>query len=189
MIDSPVLTLNSGMIPIDICRVRDAITLQILEKAVAVKVESDKRIRSKYLSFALPRVITLFNYHKIPKKKVVYSRLNIIYRDDMRCMFCGKRYPMEYLTVDHIIPRSRWDEVPPHKRPPAINSWENQICACKWCNAIKGNRLLHECGLRLVKKPYEPKYVPHLIISRRKAERYGWMEFLGYNVKIVDLID
>jgi hypothetical protein len=40
-----------------------------------------------------------------------------------------------------------------------------------------------------VKKPYEPKYVPHLIISRRKAERYGWMEFLGYNVKIVDLID
>lgn len=189
MVDSPVLTLNSGMIPIDICRVKDAIVLQILEKAAVVKVENDKQIRSQYLSFALPRVITLFNYHKIPKKKVVYSRLNIIYRDDMRCMFCGKRYQMDQLTVDHLIPRSRWDEIPPHKRPPSINSWENQVCACRRCNSIKGNKLLHECGLKLIRKPFEPKYVPHLVISRKKAEKYGWLEFLNYNVKVVDFIE
>lgn len=177
------------MIPIDICRVKDAIVLQILEKAAAVKVEHDRQIRSQYLSFALPRVITLFNYHKIPKKKVVYSKLNIVYRDDMRCMFCGRRYPIHQLTVDHLIPRSRWDEIPPRKRPPSINSWENQVCACKSCNTIKGNKLLHECGLKLVKPPYEPKYIPHLVVSREKAIRYGWLEFLNYNVKVVDFIE
>ncbi|HAV42902.1 TPA: HNH endonuclease [bacterium] len=189
MVDLPVLTLNSGMIPIDICRVRDAIVLQLLNKAAAIKVEQGKWIRSQYLSFALPRVITLFNYHKIPEKKVVYSRLNIIYRDDMRCMFCGKRFSMDQLTVDHLIPQSRWDALPPNKRPLSINSWENQVCACKGCNSIKGDRLLHECGLKLIRKPYEPKYLPHLVISKRKAEEYGWLEFLGYNVKVVDLIE
>ncbi|MEW6096934.1 MAG: HNH endonuclease [bacterium] len=188
MLYSPVLILNSGMIPIDICRVKDAIVLQVLEKANAIKVEQDKKIRSQYLSFPLPRVIGLFNYHKIPRKKVVYSKLNIIYRDDMRCMYCGKRYSMDFLTVDHIIPRSRWDSVPKEKRPEVINCWENQVCACRTCNAIKGNKLLHECGLTLRKQPYEPKYIPHLIISRAKAEKYGWLEFLTHNVKIVDFI-
>ena len=189
MVDSPVLTLNSGMIPIDICRVKDAIILQVLNKAAAVKVESGEQIRSQYLSFALPRVITLFNYYKIPKKKVVYSRLNIIYRDDMRCMFCGQRHPIDQLTVDHLLPVSRWNGVSPQKKPLSINSWENQVCACKRCNSIKGNKLLHECGLKLIRRPYEPKYAPHLVISRNRAERYGWLEFLNYNVKIVDFIE
>lgn len=188
MLYSPVLILNTGMLPIDICRVKDAIVLQILEKANPIKVEEDKKIRSQYLSFSLPRVISLLNYHKIPPKKVVYSKLNIIYRDDMRCMYCGKRYPMDFLTVDHIIPRSRWDDVPKHKRPEVINCWENQVCACRRCNAIKGNKLLHECNLKLRKQPYEPKYMPHLVISRTKAEKYGWLEFLTHNVKIVDFI-
>ena len=78
MLNSPVLTLNTGMIPIDICNVRDAITLQVLKKAEAVKVDSTRLIRSQYLSYPLPRVIMLFNYHKIPRKRVVHSRLNII---------------------------------------------------------------------------------------------------------------
>jgi len=188
MLSSPVLILNSGMIPIDICRVKDAIVLQVLEKANAIKVEEDKRIRSQYLSFPLPRVIELLNFHKIPRKKVVYSKLNIIYRDDMRCMYCGTRHPIDFLTVDHVIPYSRWDDVPKDKRPELINSWENQVCACKTCNTIKGNKLLHECGLTLRKQPYEPKYMPHLIISRTKAEKYGWLDFLTHNVKIVDFI-
>lgn len=176
------------MIPIDICRVKDAIVLQVMEKAEAIKVESEQLIRSQHLSFALPRVITLFNYSRIPKKKVVYSRLNIIYRDDMRCMYCGRRYRMDFLTVDHIIPRSRWDTVALSRRPASINSWENQVCACKRCNEIKGNKLIEECKLKLIRKPYEPKYVPHLVISRLKAERYGWLEFLNYNVRVVDFI-
>ncbi len=188
MLYSPVLILNSGMTPIDICRVKDAIVLQVMEKAIAIKVEQNQRIRSQYLSFPLPKVIILLNYYKIPRKKVVYSRLNIIYRDDMRCMYCGERYSMDFLTVDHIIPRSRWDNVPKDKRPEVINCWENQVCACKTCNAIKGNKLLHECGLKLRKQPKEPKYIPHLIISRVKAERHGWLEFLTHNVKIVDFI-
>ena len=188
MLNSPVLTLNSGMIPIDICNVKDAIILQVLNKAEAVKVDDTFTIHSQYLSIPLPRVIMLFNFHKIPKKRVVYSRLNIIYRDDMRCQYCGKRYSMNNLTVDHIIPLSKWDTVSLHKKPESPNSWQNQVCACKSCNAKKGNLLPEECRLKLIKKPVEPKYMPYLVISRDKAHMYGWLEFLNYNVRIVEAI-
>lgn len=189
MLDSPVLTLNTGMIPIDICSVKEAITLQVLNKATAIKVDERYQIRSQYLSIPLPRVIMLFNFHKIPRKKVVYSRLNIIYRDDMQCQYCGMRFRMDELTVDHVIPVSRWHEFKHDMDGISPNSWENQVCACKRCNALKGNKLPSECGLRLIRKPFEPKYMPYLVISREKAEKYGWMQFLNYNVRIIEAIN
>jgi len=188
MLNAPVLTLNSGMIPIDICNVKEAITLQILNKAEAVKVDDSYIIHSQYLSIPLPRVIMLLNFHKIPKRKVVYSRLNIIYRDDMRCQYCGRRFKMDQLTVDHVIPLSRWYEIPPGRKPESPNSWENQVTACRRCNTIKGNKLLEESGLSLLKSPAEPKYMPYLVISKAKADQYGWMEFLNYNVRIIEAI-
>ena len=177
------------MIPIDICNVREAVTLQVLKKAEAIKVDHNFSIRSQFLSIPLPRVIMLFDFHKIPKRKVVYSRLNIIYRDDMRCQYCGERFKMDGLTVDHIIPLSRFYSVPKENRPEKPNSWENQVCACKKCNALKGDRFPYECGLTLVRKPVEPQYMPYLVISREKADKYGWLEFLVYNVRIVETID
>ncbi|MBA7716213.1 hypothetical protein ES703_125280 [subsurface metagenome] len=188
MLNAPVLTLNSGMVPIHICNVKEAVILQVLNKAEAIKVDEKYTIRSQFLSIPLPRVIMLFNFHKIPKKRVVYSRLNIIYRDDMRCQYCGNRFGMDKLTVDHVIPLSKWVMVPPEKRPENPNSWGNQVCACKTCNARKGNKLLSECGFTLVKKPVEPKYMPYLIITRDKADKYGWLEFLNYNVRIIEAI-
>ncbi len=188
MLNAPVLTLNTGMVPIDICNVKDAITLQVLNKAEAIKVDENQRIRSQYLSLPLPRVIMLFNFHKIPRKRVIHSRLNIIYRDDMRCQYCGKRHGIDELTVDHVIPLSRWNETS-HNLNLKPNSWENQVCACKRCNTQKGNKLLSESHMELIRQPQEPKYMPYLFISKQKADKYGWIEFLNYNVRIVDIID
>ncbi len=188
MFNAPVLTLNTGMVPIDICNVKEAIILQVLKKAEAIRVDESQRIRSQYLSLPLPRVIMLFNFHKIPRKRVIHSRLNIIYRDDMRCQYCGNRHTIDDLTVDHVIPLSRWKTVP-HSWDIRPNSWENQVCACKRCNTLKGNKLVTECGLKLIRRPAEPKYMPYLVISRQNANKYGWIEFLKYNVRIVDIID
>ncbi|KPJ88940.1 MAG: hypothetical protein AMS17_03745 [Spirochaetes bacterium DG_61] len=188
MLNAPVLTLNSGMIPIHICNVKQAITLQVLKKAEAVKVDTSYVVRSQFLSIPIPRVIMLFNFHKIPKKKVVFSRLNVIYRDDMRCQYCGTQLSMDRLTVDHVIPLSKWFYVPLEKKPKYPNSWENSVCACKRCNALKGNRLLEECDFTLIRTPVEPKYMPYLVISREKADQYGWLEFLNYNVRVIEAI-
>lgn len=186
---APVLVLNTGMVPIDVANVKEAVTMQVLNKARAVYFDESQPIRSQYLSIPLPRVITLMNFNKIPRRRVVFSRLNVIYRDDQKCCYYGKRFRIDELTVDHVIPISRWHEIPARLRPDNVNSWENQATACGACNRKKGNRLLRECGLRLVQKPFTPQYMPFIVISRDKAERYGWLDFLHFNAKIVECIE
>jgi 5-methylcytosine-specific restriction endonuclease McrA len=190
LLNQPVLVLNTGMIPIDIVTVRDAICLWYCEKARTVIDSPDEVIRSVSLSVPLPRVVSLLNFNRIPRRKVVYSKLNVIYRDDMVCQYCGKAFPMDNLTVDHVIPVSRWHKIPHYRRRgDSVHSWENQVCACKSCNKRKADRLLKEVGMKLRKVPKEPTYFPHLVVARDRAEYYGWVDFLNsYNCKIVNVI-
>lgn len=185
---SPVLVLNTGMVPIDVANVKEAVTMQYLDKVMPVKVDEKQEIRSPSIVYKLPRVIMLLGFNKIPKRKVVFSRLNVIYRDDMCCCYCGKQLPINKLTVDHVIPVSRWKSIPEHGKPAHVHGWENQVSACEECNRKKGHKLLKECGFSLIKKPFEPKYMPFLVIARDKAERFGWIEFLNYNARIVECI-
>ena len=67
-----------------------------------------------------------------------------------------------------------------------FNSWANMVAACQRCNTTKGNRLLHELGWKMEKKPVAPNYMPSLFISRRRAERMGWLDYCGYNVALLE---
>jgi hypothetical protein len=62
------------------------------------------------------------------------------------------------------------------------------VCVCHWCNNAKGNKLPEEIGWKLLRKPFEPKYLPHIVISKKKAEVNGWLPFMNFNVKFVDII-
>jgi len=189
-LNQPVLVLNAGMIAIDIVTVRDAICMWYLGKSRVIVEDDVEKIHSISLSIPLPRVISLLKFNRIPKRKVVYSKLNVIYRDDCTCQYCGKQLPINKLTVDHVIPVSRWHSIPAYKKPESVHSWENQVAACFSCNRRKGNRLLSEINMKLLKKPKEPKYQPHLVVARSKAEYYGWINYLqSFNCKIVDVIN
>ncbi len=187
MLNTDVLVLNSGFIPIRIATARDAICLLTADKAIRV-IDSSETVRSPSISMKIPSVISILGYNDLPKKKVVFSKLNIIYRDDMLCQFCYKRYSIRDLTVDHVIPGSRWEEVTGKSLKNGYSSWENMVCACRWCNNKKGNKLLKELGWTLLEKPIEPKYMPHIILSLDKAKKKGWLPFCGYNVKLIKLI-
>jgi len=185
VLNDSVLVLNSGMVPIDICSVRKAVMDIFREIAVPVK-ESDAILRSPSVSIKAPRIISYFGYHKIPRKRVRFTRLNVIYRDDQRCAYCRRSFPVSELTVDHVIPRSRWKAIMGAYPPYEYNSWENMVAACKKCNSAKGSRLLKEIGVKLERPPREPEYMPHLIISRKKAERMDWLDYCRYNVRLVE---
>lgn len=181
-----VLVLNSAFIPIRTVSDRESICLLYQSKAYTV-VESDKLMRSPSISFRVPSVIALLDYNKFPKKKVGFSKLNVIYRDDMTCQYCGKKFNINDLTVDHIIPRSRWAI---EKRTSKRNwtTWYNCVAACRWCNNAKGNQLLGELKWNLLRKPFEPEYLPHIIVSFDKAKRKGWLPFCRVNVKLINNI-
>lgn len=187
MLNTDVLVLNSGFIPIRITSARDAICLLTADKAIPV-LQSDYIVRSPSISIKIPSVISILGYNDLPKRKVVFSKLNVIYRDDMTCKFCNKRYLIKDLTVDHIIPGSRWQDITGKSLREGYSSWGNMVCACKWCNNKKGNKLLSELGWVLNEKPAEPKYMPHIIISFEKAKTKGWLPFCSFNVKLIKMI-
>ena len=55
------------------------------------------------------------------------------------------------LSLDHVIPISRGGK----------STWENVVCACLSCNVRKGNKLLHESGINLIRGT---RAVPMLVV-------------------------
>lgn len=116
------------------------------------KVASEKVMPMVGASLLLPEVIVCSHYRGFgfaadrnhPPK---YSRRNLLFRDRMTCQFCGKRFPSEELTQDHVIPKS--------KGGPA--TWENIVLSCVKCNHKKANRTPEQAGMRLLRKPFVPK--------------------------------
>ena len=59
------------------------------------------------------------------------------------CVYCGS---LRKLTVDHVIPVSRWREVGINRR--ILNNKSNLVIACRKCNEEKANLLLQEWFFR-----------------------------------------
>src|SRR5918992_3810668 len=142
-----VLVLNSSLEPLHFTNARRAITLLLARKAEAVEA-SPRVVRSPSTTFALPAVIRLGVYIRKPfVDRGAFNKKNILRRDGYACQYCNRRG--ERLTVDHVTPRSRGGET----------SWTNVVAACLRCNLRKGNRLLDEVGMRLLREPVHPKFV------------------------------
>lgn len=58
------------------------------------------------------------------------KRDRVFERDDFRCVYCGKRFAAEELSVDHVEPRVRGGD----------QSTGNLVTACRGCNNLKGHR-------------------------------------------------
>lgn len=185
-LNSEVLVLNSAFIPIRISTVKEAICLVTSERAKPV-LEEDSFVRSPSLTLRIPSVVSIIGYNQFPRRKVAFSKLNVIYRDDMLCQYCGHRFSIKDLTVDHIVPRSKWESVTGRDMRDGFSSWKNLVCACRWCNSRKGNKLLHEMNWFLLRQPFEPEYLPHLIISFDKAKRKGWLPYCNFNVRLINV--
>lgn len=180
-LSQPVLILNTYYIPVSIRPVREAICMILLEKAQVLKASSNEFIRSEKLKLPVPHVILLSSYYSVPKRILKVNRSNILERDNYTCVYCGKRPGVHRLTIDHIIPKSRWMEIPDSKKPRDFHSWENLVTACKECNTKKGNRLLSELRWKLPDTHYlKPKKHLNININQAHAEKYGWIEYLSF---------
>lgn len=160
-----VLVLNRNWVAVHLCTVRRAIGLLCRNMAQVVTEEYDLHdfeswlelsqyaktdiIRTPTRQVAVPQVIKLNGYSGFPPRQVKLTRRNIYLRDDMRCQYCGKRPPMQELTIDHIVPRSRG----------GTTTWTNVTLACARCNRLKANKLPDECGLKPLKRPVAPKWI------------------------------
>ena len=130
----------------------------MIETADGIKIHTVTR------EYALPSVVRLWHYRKVPYKRIMLTRKNVITRDNNRCQYCGStKGPM---TIDHVIP----------KRMGGDDSWENLICACAKCNNKKGDHTPEQADMHILKKPTMPTFITFIQRNVSIADR--WRPFL-----------
>jgi 5-methylcytosine-specific restriction endonuclease McrA len=134
------------------------------------ELERDRHdwVKTVRMDIAVPRIIRLLGYDRLPEQGVKLNRRNLFARDRNRCQYCGRIFPTSDLSIDHVTPRAHGGG----------DSWENLVCACIRCNAKKGGRTPDQAGMKLITKPIKPKRNP-LISLRLGNEKYSsWKAFL-----------
>lgn len=168
MLSRKVLVLNQSYEPLCISNVRRAVVLLYLGKAEVIEPLDHQFLRSMRLRLPVPSIVRLLLYKRVPTRKVVLSRKNILVRDNFQCQYCGrKNIP---LTVDHVVPRVKGGTI----------KWENLVCACVFCNNKKGNRRPAEAGMNLRRIPRIPDYISFLSFLVDKVHE-KWKPYLFLN--------
>ena len=145
------LVLNATYEPLCVVPVRRAVVLVLKEKAEVIHA-TDAKLHSERRAFAVPSVIRLTYFVKVPfRARAALSRRAVFVRDGHRCQYCGANAE----NIDHIVPRSRGGE----------HVWENVVAACRPCNTRKEDRLLHEVGFVLRRKPMAPRELTWVIVA------------------------
>jgi 5-methylcytosine-specific restriction endonuclease McrA len=188
-----VLVLNRSYVAIHIVHVKRALCLLVRDLAEVIHVENgrfanydfeswlavslerakdkgphDDWIRAVRFEIQAPRVIRLLKYERHVRMTVHFNRRNIFARDGHRCMYCGRRYPLSQLSLDHVVPKSRGGNT----------DWDNVVCSCLPCNARKGGRTPQEARMKLVQRPVRPQRNPLLSLKLRHPKYHSWRAFI-----------
>jgi 5-methylcytosine-specific restriction endonuclease McrA len=184
-----VLVLNRQFYAIHITSLRRALTLLYLDHAHVVDQEyrtysfehwralSEARvdhpagfIRTAAFRLAIPEVIALRVFDRLPMRQVTFTRRNIYDHYGYRCCYCGKKFATENLNLDHVVPRSR----------NGATNWDNIVTSCIPCNLKKSNRLPEEAGLKLLITPSRPRWKgsASLVFKSNAKVRQSWQRFV-----------
>ncbi len=202
VLSSSVLLLNRLYMALRIISVKRAMTLVYRELAEIVYVEDGQYLSYDFddwlevsaakaafepdkhdwlhtvrFQIAVPRVIRLLAYDKLPKARVKLNRRNLFARDRNRCQYCGHRFPTTDLSIDHVVPRSQGGKT----------TWDNVVCACTRCNVRKGGRTPEQARMRLITRPVRPRHSPVLTIKLGDARYASWKQFLDFAYWNVEL--
>jgi 5-methylcytosine-specific restriction endonuclease McrA len=201
-LDCNVLVLNKHYMAIRIVGARRAFSLLFRDLAEVVSFEQDGYSNYNFKSWcevsqfrrnfepdghdwvstvnfyiAVPRIIRLLFYDRLPRNEVKFNRRNIFARDKNRCQYCGKRQRTSELSLDHIIPKSVGGK----------SVWENIVCACAKCNVKKGGRTPRQASMTLIRKPVRPKHNPLVHVHLGHQRYRSWKEFLDHAYWSVEL--
>jgi len=187
-----VLVLNRVWQPVNIVGIRRAIRLlcqghadvihsldqnfQVMDAAewIDYSLQSPPQpeepvVRSIRMALRVPQVLLLKSYERVPIEEVRLTRKAIFERDGYRCQYCGEVFPESQLNIDHVIPRHLGGRT----------SWENLVTSCKSCNSKKANRLPHQAGFRLRRKPTRPRARPLVCRLMNGHTERAWEPFIG----------
>jgi 5-methylcytosine-specific restriction endonuclease McrA len=185
---SVVLVLNRNWQAINVRTPQEAFCMMATNAATGLEIEgedcirpvkwdewiqlpiraSDQLVRTARGQIRVPTVIVAVNYARVPKKRPKFSARGIRERDGNSCQYTGAVLKPEEGSIDHVVPRSRGGP----------NTWNNCVWASKRINALKGNRLPHEVGLKLLAVPKVPRELLVSELIENDHEVQDWRFFL-----------
>lgn len=130
--------------------------------------EGDLSIGTAKGRIRVPTVVVLANYAQVPMRAPKLCARNIWHRDGGRCQYTGRKLSPGEGNLDHVLPRSRGGG----------STWNNLVLACREVNRKKADRTPEEAGLRLLRKPEEPRPVPATLAIRNAHGIPDWEMFL-----------
>lgn len=149
MSSASVILLNYDYTFLNKVPIKKAMLYIAKDKVTIEKASDSEVIRSFSDEQNTPLVIRLVYLIKaIYKRHVVWTKRNVMIRDDFTCKYCGDDNKSR-MTVDHVHPKAKGGG----------NTFENTVCACKMCNSNKGDKLLSELNMFYLDKkftPYQP---------------------------------
>jgi 5-methylcytosine-specific restriction endonuclease McrA len=160
-----VLVLNANFEPINVCGMRRAVGLILMDKASLV-LNGRGEIRTTSQVFPRPSIIRLQKMVSAPRPQVKLSRREVFRRDNYTCQYCGK-HTIE-LTIDHVSPRHLGGQ----------HVWNNVVAACSACNHRKGARTITEANMHLLRIPKDPPRSAFYLFSRHLGDFEEWEPFL-----------
>lgn len=154
------LLLTPWFVPHQVISWQTAVTLSFLGK-VEVLETYEHEIRSPSLTMRAPAVVRLKRHPGSRRRGVKFSRTNVFIRDGFRCQYCGEQWPADELTYDHVTPRVLGGKT----------VWENIVAACYDCNAKKRGRTPEQAGMKLLRSPAKPKWLPPVPVEKFDGRR------------------
>lgn len=142
--------------------------LSAARRGFAAHAGQHQWVRTVHFEIAVPKIVRLLGYDRLPRQGVKLNRRNIFARDRNRCQYCGRSFPTSELTLDHVVPRSQG----------GASTWDNLACCCVACNARKGGRTPAQAHMKLVRPPVQPKRNPVISLRLGSDQYASWQPFL-----------
>ena len=157
---SKCLLLNSDYTPLSVVSWQKSIIWLLkyqMESEYNIEIlsyyDNQHILASNGNQYKVPAVAKSVKYFHLYNRTINFSRRNLFLRDNYTCQYCGNLFHINQLTYDHVVPKSRYKSN--YKK---CTNWTNIVTSCIKCNLKKGNKTPEEAGMKLMTRPYEPKY-------------------------------
>lgn len=167
-LDTPVLVLNKGWLAHEMHSAQHILPMLFTGVCTALDIGDSERpmrwddwvklpirpgddvIHTPKFSFRCPTVVVLATFDKAGKTKLKKNLRGVAARDGNRCQYSGRKLQPHEMSIDHVHAKSKG----------GTDEWTNIVLADKAINHRKGNKTNKEAGLKLLRKPVEPKEMP-----------------------------
>lgn len=183
------LVLNSDYSPMGIIDWRKAMILAFrhknkdLTKIEIIEYHDNDFVIGTHSKLEVPAVIKTTRYFKLFNSNVNFSRKNVFIRDNFICQYCGKKFAINKLTYDHVIPKSKW------KSNSTPTFWTNIVTCCLLCNIKKGNKTPEQANMPLKQIPVTPKKTWKYLPLSYRLHTIGDMIPKEWQTYIGDIVD